>query len=307
MATTLTVSSNYAGSAAGEIIGKSFQEAKTIANNWVTVAPDIDYQQSIRKISYSNGRVDYSCGFTPAGAVTLSERTLVPKKIKNELEICKEDLRQIWSAATMGFSAHNDSAPQDVEAALLNEILMDQAVAVDTDIWVGPASTTGRFEGFVTKWDADAAVVKVGNGLTALAADITKANVLSELEKVTAAQPVALRQAGRSVLMVSSNVFLAYMHLLGSSQITNGLGGDELSLKYGKFELVENAVLADNTIIMYDPKNLYFGTGLLADHNEVRIKDMDESELSGNIRYKTVYTGGVQYANSEDIVWYVSN
>jgi hypothetical protein len=33
---------------------------------------------------------------------------------------------------------------------------------------------------------------------------------------------------------------------------------------------------------------------------------MDESDLSGQIRYKMVYTAGVQYANSAEIVWYLS-
>ena len=37
----------------------------------------------------------------------------------------------------MGFSAHNDNMPADVEAALLNEILGDHAQAVDFDIWNG--------------------------------------------------------------------------------------------------------------------------------------------------------------------------
>ena len=102
MATTITVSSNYAGKEAGEIVGKAFKEADTLAKNLITVLPDIDYQVSLRKISYSDGRTDYTCGFAPKGSVTLSEKVLAPKKIKNEQEICKEDLRQIWSAASMG-------------------------------------------------------------------------------------------------------------------------------------------------------------------------------------------------------------
>ena len=91
MATTVTVSSNYAGQVAGDIVGKAFKEADTLRLGLVNVLPDIDYKVSLRKISYANGRQDYACGFTPAGAVTLSEVELAPKKIKNEFEICKED------------------------------------------------------------------------------------------------------------------------------------------------------------------------------------------------------------------------
>lgn len=306
MATTLTVSSNYAGKVAGEIVGAAFKEADTISKGLVTVYPDIDYQTSLRKIAYTDGRVDYSCGFTPSGAVTLSEKVLAPKKIKNELEICKEDLRQIWSAASMGFSAHNDAAPADVEAALLREILSDTAAAVDSDIWNGDASNSGEFDGFATLFAADSNIIKAGNGITSLAGAVTKANVVSEVEKVLSAIPVALRRKNDLVIGVSPDIALYYEQALIAAGISNGLGGASKGLQYGSYTLEVINGLADNTFVVFQKKNLAFGTGLLADHNEVRIKDMDETELSGNIRYKMVYTAGVQYVNSEEIIWYVT-
>jgi len=306
MATSLTVSSNYAGNVAGEIIGKAFKEADTLAKGLVTVLPDIDYQTSLRLVSYGDGRVDYACGFTPTGSVTLSEKILAPKKIKNEQEICKEELRQIWSSASMGFSAHNDQMPADVESALLAEILGDTAEATDKDIWQGNASNTGEFDGFLKLFAADGNVIKANNGITPLAAAITKANVISEIEKVLNAVPVALRRKPDLVHAISPDVALAYEQAQVSAGISNGFGGDEKQLRYGSrvFEVING--LPDNTIVVYQRKNLAFGTGLLSDHNEVRIKDMDESDLSGQIRYKMVYTAGVQYANSAEIVWYLS-
>lgn len=305
MATTLTVSSNYAGKEAGEIIGKAFKEADTINRNLVSVLPDIDYQMSLRLISYADGRQDYSCGFTPQGSVVLQERLLTPKKIKNELEICKEDLRQIWSSATMGFSAHNDSMPNDVETALLAEILADEAAATDAAIWQG-TDTNGTFEGFITKWGSDSNVIKAGNGITSASAAITSSNVLTELAKVKDAIPVALRRKSL-VFGISPDVADAYDAALISAGVSNGLGGNaNTGQVYGRYTLETINGLPDNTFVVYDPRNLYFGTGLLADHNEVRIKDMDESDLSGQIRYKMVYTAGVQYANGDEIVWYLS-
>lgn len=305
MATTLTVSSNYAGGVAGEIIGKAFKEADTIANNLVTVLPDIDFQTSIRKISYSDGRVDYTCGFTPTGAVTLSEVLLTPKKIKNEQEICKEDLRQIWSSATMGFSAHNDSMPDDVESALIAEILGDTAEAVDADIWSGDATNTGEFDGYITLWDADGSIIKANNGITPLGSAIDASNVVSELQKVRNAIPVALRRKNL-VFGVSPDVAYALEDAYVNGGISSGFGGSEQALQYGSQTLTVINGLPDNTFVVFESRNLFFGTGLLADHNEVRIKDMDESDLSGQVRYKMVYTAGVQYANPDEIVWYLS-
>lgn len=306
MATNLDATSNYAGQVAGEIVGAAFKEADTIGKNLVTVLPDVDFQVSLRKISYSNGRTDYSCGFTPEGAVTLSEKLVTPKKIKNEQEICKEELRQIWSSATMGFSAHNDNLPKDVETALLNEILADTAEATDADIWQGDASNDGSFDGFTTLFAADAGIIKAGSGITSLGAAVTKATVVAEIEKVLNAIPVSLRRKKDLVIGVSNDIALAYQQALVSAGISNGLGGADMELRYGSYKLEVINGLADNTFVVYQVKNLYFATGLMADHNEIRIKDMDESDLTGMVRFKMVYTAGVQYVNPSEIIWYLT-
>jgi len=300
MATTTTVNSSYAGTVAGEIVGKAFKEADTIQRNLVTVLPNIPVKQVIRKIDYGNGRTDYSCGFTPAGSVTLDEVILEPKKIKNEAELCKEDFRNVWDTASMGFSAHNDNMPVDEESALLVEILADTAQATDSDIWVGDATDDGHFDGFIPKFLLDATVIDV----TAVA--VTKANVISKIEAVMAAVPVALRRKTDLVFAVSNDVALYYQQSLVSAGISNGLGGNDFQLRYGNYVLEIVNGLPDSTMVVYQKKNLYFGTGLLSDHNEIRIKDMDDTDLSGTVRYKMVYTAGVQYVRGAEIVLYTT-
>ena len=300
MATTTTVNSSYAGTVAGDIVGKAFKEADTIARNLVTVLPNIPVKQVIRKIDYGNGRQDYSCGFAPAGSVTIGEVILEPKKIKNEAELCKEDFRNVWDTASMGFSAHNDNMPVDEESALLVEILADTAQATDSDIWVGDATDDGHFDGFIPKFLLDATVIDV----TAVA--VTKANVISKIEAVMAAVPVALRRKTDLVFAVSNDVALFYQQALVSAGISNGLGGNDFQLRYGNYVLEIVNGLPDSTIVVYQKKNLYFGTGLLSDHNEVRIKDMDDTDLSGTVRYKMVYTAGVQYVRGAEVVLYTT-
>ena len=50
--------------------------------------------------------------------------------------------------------------------------------------------------------------------------------------------------------------------------------------------------------------NLYFGTGLLADHNEVKVIDMSEIDGSQNVRIVMRYTAGVNYGIGSEIVLY---
>ena len=50
--------------------------------------------------------------------------------------------------------------------------------------------------------------------------------------------------------------------------------------------------------------NLYFGTGLLADHNEVKVIDMADIDGSQNVRIIMRYTAAVQYGLGAEIVLY---
>ena len=62
-------------------------------------------------------------------------------------------------------------------------------------------------------------------------------------------------------------------------------------------------VCQDNTIVIAEPKNLIFGTGLLADHNRVELSDEDILLQTGLVRGTMVYNAGVSYYNGAEIVW----
>ena len=137
MATTTTVSSNYAGKVAGSIIGASFKEADTLRLGLLTVAENVNYKMNLRKVAYADGTTDYACGFTPDGTITLSEKELAIKKVMNPFQVCKEDFRQTWSEDSMGASASNPNAPADIMEAISMEVLSSQASKVDDEIWSG--------------------------------------------------------------------------------------------------------------------------------------------------------------------------
>ena len=306
MATGVTVSSNYNGKAAGEIIGASFREADTLARNLITVLPNVNTKISLRRIRYTDGTVGYSCGFTPAGAIVLNERLIEPVKLMNNLEVCKENFRNTWSEDAFGASAWNNNFAADIQSAILAEVLAETAKNVDSMIWTGDSINVGEWDGFIKLFNADAAVVKSNSGIVPTGAPITKSNIEAELDKVTAAIPYALRRKDVKIL-VSPDVADHYTKSLIEKGSANGLGGNaNTALNYGRYSIEPVNGLPDNTIIAYEQKNLVFATGLLADFNEIRVIDMDEVLLDGNVRMKMVYSGGVNYYNSEDIVYYNS-
>jgi len=298
MATALNVTTNFVGEVAGEYIAEMIKEANTISENLVTVLPNVVSPQFIRKIETAAGFVDYSCGFTPAGSITLSEKELNPKKVKWDSELCKEDFRQLWTASQMGFSAHNDNLPQTEQAAILADMGTRIARKIDVDIWEGDGAT-GNFDGLIPALLLDAAVIDVATPVA-----ITAANVEAELGKFIDAIPDEVIGGAGVVMGVSTNVIRAIKRAYGTQARANGTFLKPSEFDFEGYTLTEIKGLNANTMVAYDKNQVFFGTGLTADFNEIRVKDQDESDLSGTVRMKVVFTGGVQYAYGGEIVLY---
>jgi len=154
----------------------------------------------------------------------------------------------------------------------------------------------------VKQFTADANVIKpAGTGNPV--AEIT---ILADIKTALAAIPVSLRRKDL-VVAVSPDVFQLYNFKLVDSGVNNGLGGEDKQVRFGRYTLTEVNGLADNTICIFERKNIVFATGLLGDHNELKVVDEDEiGLLTGQVRMSMVYNCAVGYYNSEEIVYYVS-
>ena len=62
--------------------------------------------------------------------------------------------------------------------------------------------------------------------------------------------------------------------------------------------------MPDNDMVAAQKSNLFFGTGLLADHNEVKLIDMADLDGSQNVRIVMRFTSAVQHGIGADIVYY---
>jgi hypothetical protein len=55
-------------------------------------------------------------------------------------------------------------------------------------------------------------------------------------------------------------------------------------------------------MVLAPKSNLYFGTGILNDQNEVKVIDMSDVDGSQNVRVIMRFTAGVQHIFGADIV-----
>lgn len=307
---TPSITTTYAGEFAKEYISAALLEGSTIANGGITVKPNVKYKEVIKKVSTSGIIVDATCDFTDAGSLTLTEKILQPDEFNVNLELCKSDFHSDWEAAEQGFSAF-DSLPPTFADFLLAHVIGKVAEKTEQNIWVGDTSNTGEFDGLTTKisTDADLPAAQEVAGTT-----VTASNVITELGSIVDAIPSSLYGSEDLFLYVSQNIARAYVRALGGfgasglgANGTNALGTqwwNNGALTFDGVKLFVANGLSDNTAMAAEKSNLFFGTGLLSDQNEVKVLDMADLDGSKNARVIMRFTAGVQYGIVDDIVTY---
>jgi hypothetical protein len=312
MPTNTSITTTYAGEFAGKYISAALLSASTIENGGIEVKPNIKYKEVIKKIATDDVLKNATCDFDPTSTVTLTERIIQPEEFQVNLQLCKKDFRSDWEAVQMGVSAF-DSLPPSFADFLIAHVAAKVAQKNETNIWAGVNANAGEFDGLVTLMTADATVTDVV-GASIGAGGVTAANVITELGKVVDAIPATLYGKEDLYLYVSQNVARAYVRALGGFG-ASGLGAagtnaqgtqwwNNGSLSFDGVKIFVANGLGSNYIVAAEKSNLYFGTGLLSDHNEVKVIDMADIDGSQNVRIVMRLTAGVQYGIGSDIVLY---
>ena len=256
--------------------------------------------------AFSNLVRSADCDFdSTTSGLTLTEKVLTPTELQVNLQICKKELHSDWEAAQMGYSAF-DNLPPLFSDFVIARVAAEVASATETSIWAGAAGE-GNFDGLKTLAAADGTVVDVAK------TTVTSANVVAELGKIVDAIPSAVYGADDLFIYVSQNIYRAYVRALGGFG-ASGLGANGYdnkgnnqalgSLFFDGVKIYPTSGLADNNAMAARSSNLFFGTGLLNDRNEVKVIDMSDIDGSQNVRVVMRYTAGVQIGVGADVVLY---
>jgi hypothetical protein len=310
MATTTSITTTYAGEFKDQIIAAALLSAPTIEAGGITVKPSIKYKEVIKKLSTDAILKNATCDFDATSTVTLTERILTPEEFQVNLQLCKKDFHSDFLSAQQGYSAF-DVLPTSFADFLVAHVAAKVAAKNETNIWSGVTANAGEFDGFATLLAADAALPAAQEvaGTT-----VTSSNVVAELGKIVDAIPASLYGNDGLYLYVSQNIARAYVRALGGfgasglgANGTNALGTqwyNNGSLSFDGVKIFVANGMAANKAIATTKDNLFFGTGLLTDHTEVKLIDMSDIDGSQNVRVVMRLTAGVQYGIVEDIVTY---
>ena len=307
MATTTSITTTYAGEFAGKYISAALLSADTIEGGGITIKPNVKFKEVMKTLSTDAIVKDATCDFSDTSTITLAEKILQPEEFQVNLELCKKDFHSDWEAISMGYSAF-DELPSNFADFLIGHVAAKVAQKTEQTIWTGATATAGEFNGFGALLAADGDVVDVAG------TSVTAANVITEMGKVVDAIPTSVYGKDDLYIYVASNVARAYVRALGGFG-ASGLGANGVNnqgttwfnnqdLAFDGVKIFVASGMADDTMVAAQKSNLFFGTGLLADQNEVKLLDMADLDGSQNVRVVMRYTAGVQIGIGADIVYY---
>ena len=121
MATTVSLTTTYAGEFAGRYVSAALLSADTIEGGGITIKPNVKYKEVIKTVNLDAITKDATCDFSDTSTLTLAEKILTPKFLQVNLEICRSDFQQDWEAIEMGYSAF-DSLPASFQDYLIGYV-----------------------------------------------------------------------------------------------------------------------------------------------------------------------------------------
>ena len=295
------ITESFCGTDAGFYISAALCEAVSIEN--LTMIENIKYKTAVQRMEAGAVIGDSSCDFTTAGTLALTERSLEPKNLQINLQLCKTNLLQSWEALQMRAGAWNNNAPR-FEEYVISLLAKNIADSTEKSIWQGAVLTAGEFEGFTTAGTgtfANDATIVTGVATTPFATG----NIIANLDGAAALVPNAL--FGAEDLRVYMNyktyrIYLESQATAGYQQLYNM--NDAFVPMYNGIRIALTCGMLDDQIVIAERGNLFFGTDLISDTTEVRMLDMAMLDGSNNLRAIAKYSGGVQHGVGADIVWW---
>jgi len=297
-----TITTSYAGASAQKFIAAQLLEGSTLANGGMEIMPNVKHKSVIQKVDVSGLIANATCDFTDAGTVAISERVITLEEFQVNVKFCTKQFVDSWESAELGASTFKNM-PSSFGDFIIGNFADQISASVENAIWQGANATAGQIDGFETLWAADGDIVDV------TATTVTSSNVIAQLGAILDAAPNTIYGKEDLTLYVSRNIMKAYVRALaaqggGYENRVNMWYDMNTPLTFDGIPLFLANGLSDDTAALAQKSNLYFGTNLVSDMNEVRVIDTSETLGDQNARFVSRFAYGIQYGYGAEIVFY---
>ena len=296
---------NFNGKSAGFYISAALQQVNSL--EYFTMMENVKYKSNITRIEGTDMVHNATCDFTENAGTTLAltEKTIEPKLVQVNLDICKKNLLESWEALEMqaGAGGNPSASFEDYVISYIGEII---ASNTEKCIWTGNTATSGQFTGMVTGAvglllpGVDPTVNQVALNPVA---PITNLTIIDNLQ--LGVESISDALYGKEDLYIylsptSYNMYISAVSTLGYVNAYN-MNGDYKPLFQGIKVAMCNG-MGNDEIVIAQKSNMFFGTDLLSDATRIQLLDMSALDGSDNLRVVCRYSAGVQTGVGADII-----
>ena len=277
-ATTLSETQSYIGEAALPYVTAAFMKNKTV-DSGIKVIEDIIKYAYVAKLAGSNlVQVGTHCNFTPAGTITAGEVKLTPCEFFIDIELCYEDLENLWNGLNSG-NLNTQDLGADFNQALQGVLIDAMNQGFETAIWQADGTTGNTWcEGFTGI--TEQIVTNVVTGAT-----LTKSNIVAAIDALVAKLPsVVLEDLSGLKIYMNPKMAMFYKQALMSLGINTP--AEAQLTTYDGIPIYQVVKIADNVIVAIQPQNIALGVSAMDNFSQLIIKDMRESTLDNKVRMK---------------------
>ena len=300
LATTTNITTTYVGEDSDAYLSAAVLSADSLVNGSITVMPNIKFKQVLPRTDFSSIIKNRSCDFEDTGTVTYTEVVITPELFSINLQLCKNDWRSTWMAEQMGFSANDNLAPS-FASHLVALAAENVAAGIENSIWQGVNATVGEFDGFevlfLSQAAQPAAMEIAGTALSA-------SNIVAQIALMTAQVPSTMFKKQELNILLGTEAIQFYINAQAALGYQDNFNVGETPLNFQGYEIKHCPGMSDDTGFLVNPDNFIFGSGVLADQEDILVLDMKDRDGSDNVRIVANYSAAVQVAIPEEVITY---
>lgn len=264
---------SYQASRQPDWFTKALFSGKIVDGNYVRIIPNVKKSTYLNMLDLDGNVLQKSnndCGWNPTAALKLSEQLATVTDYKIQLEDCIEKFNSTWLVDKMKAGANVDEVPATLGEASLNIVGKSVNADIERMLFGGNSANANEFDGFVKLLNDSTDTIKVAGS------NLTKANIISELEKVFTAIPEAVLQQGEDSIkiFVSYNSYRALKMALAnvdSQVIAAAFTVDGGVIRYLGIEIVPAVGITNVQMVAANIDNLIMLTDLVSDFANIEL------------------------------------
>ena len=278
---------DYVNQNRGELISKAQLGFET--RKYVTLMPGVKYKEALNIIATDPILQTRTCGWDASGNVDFSQRVMEVHPYKVNMELCEEDLRKKYMNDQLVVKAGGEVLP--FEEKITNNIVESVNAQIEKLVWTATDASNG-WDGFLTKFDADANVIDVSVGASDYDTAIAVYKAIPE-EILSKAEIFVGDEKFRSIVLEITAKNLYHYDPTINDARTIILPGTNTKLH------AVHGLNGTKRMVAADPDNLYYGFDGDEDADSF---DIWYSKDNQEFRVAIKFNSGVQYAFGDQVV-----